>query len=126
MSNIKSLLKKIFKINQILKGANIIDPGIQKIDDYRRENLNENYPHDFTFEETKLIDFVKNYTMTSPERMVSLLRAVDYIVNADIKGDIVECGVWYGGSMMLVASKLLQLGSGERRLFLFDTFDGMS
>jgi hypothetical protein len=64
--------------------------------------------------------------MTSIERQVSLIRAIDYLVKNKIPGDIVECGVWKGGSMMLVAKRLLQLNDGNRALFLFDTFEGMS
>jgi len=69
---------------------------------------------------------VKGFTMTSHERQVVLLRAVDYLVQNKIEGDIVECGVWKGGSMMLIARKLLQLNNTNRNLFLFDTFEGMS
>ena len=35
--------------------------------------------------------------MTSYERSVSLIRAVEYIEKDKIEGDIVECGVWKGG-----------------------------
>lgn len=80
---------------------------------------------DFTKEEREDIEFVKAFTMTSNERLVSLSRSIDYIHENNIEGDIVECGVWRGGSMMLVARKLLLLGSAKRKLFLFDTFEGM-
>jgi hypothetical protein len=63
--------------------------------------------------------------MTSPERVVSLTRAVEYIVRHSIGGDVVECGVWRGGSMMAAARTLLRLGETSRTLHLFDTFDGM-
>lgn len=81
---------------------------------------------DFTGLEKENIEYVKPYSMTTNERLVSLSRCIDYIVNNNIEGDIVECGVWRGGSMMLVARKLLQLDSKEKKLFLFDTFEGMS
>ncbi len=32
--------------------------------------------------------------MTSDERIVSLTRAIKYILDNNIPGDIVECGVW--------------------------------
>jgi hypothetical protein len=64
--------------------------------------------------------------MTSPERMVNLSRAVDYLVSSQIEGDIVECGVWKGGSMMLIAKRLDRHGLKNKKLFLFDTFEGMS
>lgn len=69
---------------------------------------------------------VAPYTMTSAERVAALCDAVRYVVDAKIPGDIVECGVWKGGSMMAVALMLLDLGECTRDLHLFDTFDGMS
>lgn len=63
--------------------------------------------------------------MTSPERVFALRSAVRYIVQNGIPGDIVECGVWKGGSMMAVARTLLELGDRTRVLHLFDTFEGM-
>jgi hypothetical protein len=66
------------------------------------------------------------FTMTSLERRASLLGAVDHIVRHRIAGDIVECGVWRGGSMMAVALALMARGDTSRHLYLYDTFDGMS
>ena len=68
---------------------------------------------------------VNPYSMTSMERRFALLEAVRYIVKNNIRGAIVECGVWKGGSMMLVAQSLLELGVTDRHLYLFDTFEGM-
>jgi hypothetical protein len=73
-----------------------------------------------------LIARVDPFTMTSLERRASLLGAVDHIVKHRIAGDIVECGVWRGGSMMLVALALMARGDTSRHLYLFDTFEGMS
>lgn len=69
---------------------------------------------------------VKEYTMTSQERIYSLIEAVKYVEKNNIAGDIVECGVWKGGSMMAVAETLKYLGNADRALFLYDTFEGMS
>jgi O-methyltransferase len=77
-------------------------------------------------EDLKLIREVKPFTMTSPERIYGLLSAVRYLVKNKISGDIVECGVWKGGSMMTVAKALLALDSTERELYLYDTFAGMT
>lgn len=84
------------------------------------------YPRDFSQEEIENISKVKNYTMTSNERLVALSRAIDYVEANKIDGDFVECGVWRGGSMMLSALKLISLRKTDRELFLFDTFEGMS
>jgi hypothetical protein len=83
------------------------------------------YPADFTASEIAVWELVKPYTMTSPERIVSLVRAVEHVERHSIEGDIVECGVWRGGSMMAVAVTLLGLGRPSRVLRLFDTFEGM-
>lgn len=104
----------------------LIDNHIKKSIIFGRGNIKETFPSDFSEEEKKHISFVKEMTMTSPERLVSLSRAVEYISKNNIIGDIVECGVWRGGSMMLAAKKLISLNETNRHLFLFDTFEGMS
>ncbi|MEM7456725.1 MAG: TylF/MycF/NovP-related O-methyltransferase [Planctomycetota bacterium] len=69
---------------------------------------------------------VHPYTMTSAERIEALCNAVDYVCSAGIAGDVAECGVWRGGSMMAAALRLLANNSNGRGLYLYDTFDGMS
>lgn len=73
----------------------------------------------------EIIERVRTFTMTSDERISALCHAVRYVVRSNVPGDIVECGVWRGGSMMAVASTLLGAGDASRMLYLFDTFDGM-
>jgi hypothetical protein len=63
--------------------------------------------------------------MTSPERLYALYKAIEYLSAAKIAGDIVECGVWRGGSMMCAALTLLRTGDTARLLYLYDTFTGM-
>lgn len=77
-------------------------------------------------EDAETLRFVRPYTMTSAERVHALCAATRYITRAEIPGAIVECGVWRGGSMMAVARTLLRLGSLDRELYLFDTFEGMT
>ncbi|MEI6887427.1 MAG: TylF/MycF/NovP-related O-methyltransferase, partial [bacterium] len=52
----------------------------------------------------------KDCTMTSVERAYSLYKAVEYIIVNNIEGDFVECGVWKGGSVMIMAKTLLLFG----------------
>ncbi len=70
--------------------------------------------------------FCKPYTMTSIERMYSLYCSVNFIIRNEIKGDFVECGVWKGGSAMLIAKMLSNYKENNRKIFLYDTFEGMS
>ncbi|MFI4973000.1 MAG: TylF/MycF/NovP-related O-methyltransferase [Caulobacterales bacterium] len=69
---------------------------------------------------------VKRHTMTSPERVLALCGAVDYVVARGVPGAVVECGVWKGGSSMAVAYTLIAAGRTDRDLYLFDTFEGMT
>ncbi|MDE2082003.1 MAG: class I SAM-dependent methyltransferase [Burkholderiales bacterium] len=73
-----------------------------------------------------IVQRVAPYTLTGLERRASLIGAVDHLVRHRIEGDIVECGVWRGGSMMAVALALLARGDTARHLYLYDTFEGMS
>lgn len=68
---------------------------------------------------------VKPYTMTTPERIIAVCHGVQYITENNIAGDIVECGVWRGGSMMAAALTLRHFNDASRHLHLYDTFDGM-
>jgi O-methyltransferase len=65
------------------------------------------------------------FTLTGVERMAALIGAVNFISENKIPGDIVECGVWRGGSMVVIARTLLQRGDVGRTLYLYDTFAGM-
>jgi O-methyltransferase len=76
--------------------------------------------------ELEIYEQVKPYTMTSVEKVITLVRSVQYLLNNHIGGDFVECGVWRGGSMMTVALTLRAMGQTDRELYLYDTFTGMS
>lgn len=65
-----------------------------------------------------------DFTMTSVERMYALYQACRHISDAKIAGEVVECGVWRGGSSML-AAMTLDARSDHRELWLYDTFEGM-
>jgi O-methyltransferase len=85
--------------------------------------------NDMNFSETKLREIfarVQPFTMTSYERVSALVDSVRYVTINRIPGDIVECGVWRGGSMMAVILALQELGSLQRNLYLYDTFEGMT
>lgn len=84
------------------------------------------YPQDFSSFTRDLWDKVRPYTMTSQARVANLERAARYVIEHDIAGDFVECGVGAGGSMMALAYTLEDLGIRDRRLLLYDTFEGMA
>jgi O-methyltransferase len=68
---------------------------------------------------------VAGHTMTTFERLASLWEQVRYLDRYGIGGDLVECGVWKGGSVGLMALAHLAAGPPRRTLQLFDSFAGL-
>lgn len=85
---------------------------------------NSEFPPDFDKEIADTCRLVRPFTMTTNERIFALCKSVEYIVQHNIPGDVLECGVWKGGSMMAIARTLMNKGAA-RTLHLFDTFEGM-
>jgi len=65
-------------------------------------------------------------TMTSENSLFNLVEAVRYVELNKIEGDIVECGVWRGGSIIAILKTLLSINSTSREIYLYDTFEGMT
>ncbi|HEX8142059.1 MAG TPA: TylF/MycF/NovP-related O-methyltransferase [Pyrinomonadaceae bacterium] len=84
-----------------------------------------NHVFDLEAEFLNLFDSCRAATMTSIERMYALYQATCHVIDADVPGDLAECGVWRGGSVMLMAYTLLARGCTDRTIWLYDTFDGM-
>ena len=76
-----------------------------------------------TQEELSILSTAKPYTMTSGERLLHTIRTVRQLDKNNIKGDIVECGVWKGGHP--IAAYLANTNT-QRHFWLYDTFDGMT
>ncbi len=92
----------------------------------KHKNTIGDVPSDMEPDKVEIIRAVAPYTMTSAERVYSLIGAVDYVIERGIEGDIVECGVWRGGSMLSVAMRLKELKVTDHKLWLYDTYEGMS
>ncbi len=82
-------------------------------------------PADMDEEAKDIIRAVRPFTMTSADKLYALILATRYVSQHSVPGDIVECGVWRGGSMQAAALTLLSCGDTSRDLYLFDTYDGM-
>jgi hypothetical protein len=68
---------------------------------------------------------IRRYTMTDRKRVNGLINAIEYTLEKGIPGDFVECGVWKGGNIMTMIL-VLQKHNEKRRIWLYDTFEGMS
>ncbi|MBC7873214.1 MAG: class I SAM-dependent methyltransferase [Ferruginibacter sp.] len=69
---------------------------------------------------------IKDHTLVPVERCYTLYQTVKYIIKNNIEGDFAECGVWKGGSCMLIAYVLQQAGISNRKIYMYDTFEGMT
>ena len=93
---------------------------------FNYEISSKKFPVDLEPEFKEIYERCKKYTMTSLERMYALYKAVKYIIHSKVPGDFVECGVWKGGSSMIMAYTLLKEKETIRKIYLYDTFKGMS
>jgi len=91
----------------------------------KMQNIEKEYPEiddEYFF---KIVRIISKHTLTDLPAQWALYKAIEYIVRNKIPGDIVECGVWNGGSILLAAYALIHFGDTSRRLYLYDTFEGM-
>lgn len=82
------------------------------------------FPVETTKEEKEIIKLSDKYSMTGSIRMWALLQAVKKVIRNKIEGDIVECGVWKGGNLIL-CQKYLNLQNVSIKIHGFDNFEGM-
>lgn len=66
----------------------------------------------------------KRYTMSNPVRCRHLWNTCQQVLNRDVPGCFVECGVWKGGSSAIMALAIKHT-SQKRHLHLFDSFEGL-
>ncbi|HKB42103.1 MAG TPA: TylF/MycF/NovP-related O-methyltransferase [Gemmataceae bacterium] len=71
------------------------------------------------------LDRVRSLTMVPRESLVDLAYQVQVVLARNIPGAFVECGVWCGGASFLMADLLRQAGVRDRKVWLFDSFEGM-
>ena len=113
------------KINKLLSPLNI---KIKYLDSFDKEP----YPVEATKSDIEIIKYVRGknnpngkLTKCNEARIWAAISSVTHVVNNNIPGDIVECGVWRGGCSLAMALKLKELNS-DKKLFLFDTYQGMT
>ena len=75
----------------------------------------------------ELINYVldKKLSMASTQRLVNTIKSCRYVVENNIPGDFVECGVWRGGNGIL-AKKVFEHLYSNKNVWMYDTFEGMT
>ena len=72
-----------------------------------------------------LLDSVRPFSLLSTERLFSLYLRAKSICQRDLPGNFVECGSYKGGAAALLASVVKRHSQRPRKVYAFDTFQGM-
>ncbi len=111
---------------QFLKKS--IRAGLQTLGfDLRRQPTSLRFPVEFSDVEKKAFDYVRAHhlSMVSDERLFATILACKHVIEQEIPGDFVECGVFRGGNAIL-AKMMFDAYGVDRKVWLFDTFLGMT
>ena len=65
------------------------------------------------------------YTLLDPIGLDNLQRCFGQILEKNIPGDLIECGVWRGGSCIFLRGLLRAYGQRRRRVWVADSFQGL-
>ncbi len=68
---------------------------------------------------------VKAHTMIGESRMNNLRDAVYHILGNQVPGDLIETGVWRGGSCIFMRAILAAFGVTDRTVWVADSFQGL-
>jgi len=72
-----------------------------------------------------VLNAAKGLSMTAVVAQWEFIQAIRHVENSGIAGDIVECGVWRGGNLVIAGLMRKHMGF-DRRIWAFDTFAGMT
>ena len=103
---------------------NLINKTINRLG-YSIINNNQNIV-ELSEKDKNLINLISNYSMTPKIRIYNLLQALRYLKEKKIPGEYVECGVWKGGNIMLLKKFLETEEVSQRKIYAYDTFEGMT
>jgi hypothetical protein len=92
-----------------------------------KANGSEEFPVEFDDDDRDILRRVIDRKLSKAryERLVATLMACRHVASAAIEGDFVECGVWRGGNALIAADVFSRLCK-PAKIFLYDTFAGMT
>lgn len=76
-------------------------------------------------EERRIIEVASRYTSTNMQARWAFIQAITHVERNGVPGDIVECGVWKGGNLIIAGLMRKHLGF-RREIWGYDTFAGMT
>jgi len=111
----EKIIIKLFK----LLGFKLKKSKTKSIDKDAQKTLKFDYAEE-AYEQIKVI---RSYSMLPYVNLLTLYEQVVFFERNHIEGDFVECGVWKGGSVGLMALANLKHSNTRRKIHLFDIFD---
>lgn len=109
--------------------ATIVTPAAaQPPPRYQCENHYDNfsvYRDDYTDLEKAILMPGRIGLVGSSAAAVSLIRAVQYVLDNNIPGDLIECGVYLGANPDIMVRTLKWRNVTDRGVWLYDTYEGM-
>jgi len=66
----------------------------------------------------------KPFSLLTPEKFYNLYMATNYVCNRQVQGDIIECGVWKGGALLMISEVLAHRETLNYDIYAYDTFHG--
>jgi hypothetical protein len=74
----------------------------------------------------RIVETVRPYTMVADDGIKLAMRATIHVIQSNIPGALVECGVWRGGcSAALLLAQRAVFGRVVRPVYMLDSFEGL-
>lgn len=98
-----------------------------EINRMKRVHIAPQFPIEFSEKDMEIFHYVRenDLSMTSDARLIATIALCKHCVHENIQGDFVECGVWRGGNSILAAA-VFDAYDASKKVYLFDTFEGMT
>jgi O-methyltransferase len=66
-----------------------------------------------------------SHTMLPTEKLNTIRYCIDYCLENDIDGDLIETGVWRGGAVIFMEGVLHASGALNKKVYVADSFEGL-
>lgn len=88
------------------------------------ERMRQNYPDIVDDMFWEVFEQCKNFSMLHIPGFLNLYQSIRYVHSNQVPGDFVECGCFLGGASIFMSVLRDRLGMSDKRVWLFDTFEG--
>jgi|TARA_B110000037_G_C16993177_1_gene453982 hypothetical protein len=77
---------------------------------------------EITSDEKKILESISKFALSSKANQWSIIQSLKHIKNKNIPGDIIECGVYKGGSLILI-NLFVKYFDLNKKIIGYDTFE---